>query len=120
MRVATVDVLPVSAPMKHPFGRRTWVSVVVARLRSDDRLEGLGHAMALTQRHFRSLVTAVQELAEVVVGEDPTQPEKVYRKMSPGGSWSGSGGMPTQATAALDVAIWDLAAKAAGLRLYRL
>jgi len=40
--------------------------------------------------------------------------------MSPGGSWSGSGGIPTQATAALDVAIWDLAAKAAGLPLYRL
>jgi L-alanine-DL-glutamate epimerase-like enolase superfamily enzyme len=120
MRISTVEALPVSVPMQHPFGGRTTVSVVVARVRTDDGLEGLGQAMMLTLRHFGSLVRTLEELAELIVGEDPRDTERIYRKLSPGGSWSGSGSVPNQATAALDVAIWDIAGKAAGLPLYKL
>jgi L-talarate/galactarate dehydratase len=106
--------------MDHPFGGRQAVYVAIARLRTDVGAEGVGQAMALNLLHFRSLTTAIEELSDLLIGEDPREPERIYRKLSPGGSWSGSGGIPTQATAALDVGVWDLAGKAAGLPLYRL
>ncbi len=120
MKITGVEVIPVLVPLDHAFGPFSSVSVAVARLETDQGVEGLGHAMALSARHFGSLVLAIEELSELVIGEDATQPERIYRKLSPNGSWSGSGGIPTQATAALDVAVWDLAGKAAGLPLHRL
>ncbi len=67
--------------------------------------------------HVRSLLVAIEELRELLIGEDPRQPERVHRKLMPGGA--GYGGTDNIAVAALDVAVWDLAAKSAGLPLYR-
>jgi L-alanine-DL-glutamate epimerase-like enolase superfamily enzyme len=120
MKITGVEILPVDVPLDHAWGAYTAVSVAVARVRTNQGIEGLGHLMALNPRHFRSMMVALEELSELVIGQDPSEPERIYSKLSPGGSWSGSGGIPTQATAALDIAVWDLAGKAAGLPLWRL
>jgi L-alanine-DL-glutamate epimerase-like enolase superfamily enzyme len=94
------------------------VSAVVVRLQTDEGIEGLGHAITLGDRHFRSLAVAVEELAELLIGEDPRQPERIHRAMLPDGG--STGGIANAAAAALDVGVWDLAGKAAGLPLYRM
>ena len=116
MKIQAAEVLPVEVPIDNAYGEVTSVSFAVARLRTDDGLEGLGHAMPLYPRHFRSLLVAMQEMAEMLVGEDPRQPEQLHRKLNPGVM----AGILNMAQSALDVAIWDLTAKAAGLPLYRL
>jgi L-alanine-DL-glutamate epimerase-like enolase superfamily enzyme len=93
------------------------VVAAVARLRTDEGLEGLGPAIPFSAVHVRSLVVAIQELGELLAGENPCQPERVHRKLMPGGA--GYGGTDNVAVAALDIAVWDLAAKSAGLPLYR-
>ena len=115
MKITSVEVLPVQIPIE---GHVAAVSAAVVRLRTDDGAEGLGHAIPFSPQQFRSMMVAVEALGELLVGQDPTRPERVHRMLLPSG-W-GLGGVGNVATAALDVAVWDLAAKRAGLPLYRL
>ncbi len=115
MRITSVEVLRVGIPIDW---RRDPVVAVVARLSTDEGLEGLGHAIPFSGLHFRSLVVAIEELGELLVGEDPQRPEQVHRKLMPSGT--GYGGVDNVAASALDIAVWDLAAKRAGLPLHRM
>jgi len=115
VKIATVEVLPVRIPIEGQHAES--VSAAVARVRTDDGLEGLGHVIPFSALHFRSLVVAIEELGELLVGEDPQRPEHLHRKLVPSGT--GFGGVDNVAVSALDIAGWDLAAKAAGLPLYR-
>jgi L-alanine-DL-glutamate epimerase-like enolase superfamily enzyme len=72
--------------------------------------------MPLYDRGFASILAALRELAGRVVGEDPRQPERLWAKLNPGLF----GGVAALAVAAIDVAVWDLNGKAAGLPLWRL
>ena len=116
MKVSTVDVVAVDVPIDFPYGQARSVPAAVVRLRTDDGLQGLGHAMPLYGKNFGALVVALRELAELVKGEDARQPERIHHLISP----SPAGGIVTMAAAAVDVAVWDLTAKAAGLPLWRM
>lgn len=115
MKLSSVEALPVQIPIG---GHVAAVSAAVVRLRTEDGAEGLGHAIPFSPQQFRSLVAAIEELGELLIGQDPTRPERVHRTLLPSG-W-GLGGVGNVATAAFDIAVWDLAAKSAGLPLYRL
>jgi L-talarate/galactarate dehydratase len=116
MRITSFETIPVRVPSPFRYGDIEAVTGVVVNLQTDQGLEGLGHALTLSDRNFRSLIAAVQELGELLVGEDPQQPERVHRKLVP----DSGGGIGNVAAAALDIAVWDLAAKAAGQPLYRM
>ena len=118
MKITSVEITPVRVPLEIPYGETTAVGAVVAQLRTDEGVEGLGHAITLSVRHFRSTAVAAEELGELLVGEDPSQIERLHRKMLPDGG--ATGGIANGAAAALDVALWDLAGKTAGKPLYQL
>ncbi|GAA1764562.1 L-talarate/galactarate dehydratase [Kocuria aegyptia] len=61
-----------------------------------------------------------KEVAEGLVGEDPNDIARVYDKLLWAGASVGRSGVATQALAAIDVALWDLKAKRAGLPLAKL
>ncbi len=61
-----------------------------------------------------------KEIAEVLVGEDPSDIGKLWTKLCWAGASVGRSGLATQAIAAFDVALWDLKAKRAGLPLSKL
>lgn len=61
-----------------------------------------------------------KEVAEGLIGEDPNDIAKVYDKLLWAGASAGRSGVATQALAAIDVALWDLKAKRAGLPLAKL
>jgi len=118
MKITSVDIVPVRVPLEFSYGEITSVGAIVARISTDDGVDGLGHVVTLSDRNFRSLAVAAEELAELLVGEDPRRPEHIHRRMLPDGV--GAGGVGNVAAAALDIAIWDLTAKCAALPLYRL
>jgi L-alanine-DL-glutamate epimerase-like enolase superfamily enzyme len=93
--------------------------IVHLRLYSDDGIEGLGVTYfggALT----RSLKRAVDELAALAVGEDPMRVERVAAKLRAAAVSAGPAGMFLMALSAIDVALWDIKAKALGLPLWKL
>jgi L-alanine-DL-glutamate epimerase-like enolase superfamily enzyme len=118
MKITSVDVFAVQVPMEHGYGEIAAVPAVVAQVATDEALQGLGHAFSLTGRQVPSLVAATKELAELLIGQDPRGPEHIHRRLVPDGV--GSGGVANVAAAVLDIAVWDLAAKAVELPLYRL
>src|SRR6478752_1672359 len=60
------------------------------------------------------------EIAEVALGEDPSDIGKIWTKLCWAGASVGRSGLATQAIAAFDVALWDLKAKRASLPLSKL
>ena len=58
-----------------------------------------------------------KEVAEGMIGEDPNDIAKLYNKLLWAGASVGRSGVATQALAALDIALYDLKAKRAGLPL---
>ncbi|MEV0797288.1 mandelate racemase/muconate lactonizing enzyme family protein [Kribbella sp. NPDC050281] len=61
-----------------------------------------------------------KEIAANLIGEDPSDIGKVYDKLLWAGASVGRSGVATQAIAAIDIALWDLKAKRAGLPLAKL
>src|SRR5699024_6179384 len=61
-----------------------------------------------------------KEVAELLIGEDPNDIQKLYVKLLWAGASVGRSGLATQALAALDIALYDMKAKRAGLPLSKL
>jgi len=119
MRIVAVDVIPYALPFRDPYvtarGTLTKREMVLVRLRTDEGIEGLGEAVPLVLRGGAalpdieaSLRTAAADLVGRELGDAAV----------PGG-WQAPDGLPSPARAALDVSFQDLAAKAAGLPLWR-
>ncbi|HZG69847.1 MAG TPA: hypothetical protein VEZ12_24155, partial [Herpetosiphonaceae bacterium] len=61
-----------------------------------------------------------REVAEGIIGEDPNDIGKIYTKLLWAGASVGRSGVATQALAAIDIALYDLKARRAGLPLAKL
>ncbi|GAA2304996.1 mandelate racemase/muconate lactonizing enzyme family protein [Streptomyces kunmingensis] len=61
-----------------------------------------------------------KEIADNLIGEDPSDIGRLWTKLVWAGASVGRSGVATQAIAALDIALWDLKAKRAGLPLAKL
>lgn len=61
-----------------------------------------------------------QEIAPLLIGEDPSDIARLWSKMAWAGASVGRCGVAAQAIAAIDTALWDLKARRAGLPLSKL
>ena len=91
-------------------------SALFVHIKTDEGIEGLGTSAGTTA------VRAVVEdmLKEVLVGHDPFNIEKLWNLMFWTVRGVGRKGIAFCAISALDIALWDLKAKALDLPLYRL
>jgi L-talarate/galactarate dehydratase len=101
---------PLVVGLPAPTDTREFVTL---ELGTDQGAVGLGLTFfggALTP----ALKTAVDELARLTIGEDPTQTEAITAKLRRAAGSSGPGGIFTLALSAIDIACWDLKGKAMG------
>jgi L-alanine-DL-glutamate epimerase-like enolase superfamily enzyme len=97
--------------------------VVGTRIRTADGLEGWGFTG--THAHLASdrLITACIRdcYAPLLLGEDARDHRRLWKKLArnPATQWVGRAGITHLAVAAVDIALWDLAAKRADLPLWR-
>src|SRR5215813_4696270 len=106
------------ANMPEKSGRKR--PIVILRLRTDAGIEGIGVTL-WGGRLTGSLRTAIDELAAMIIGEDPLRIEKIIAKLrDAAGSPGGAGGIFTSALAAIDTALWDIKGKALEQPLWKL
>ena len=101
---------PLVVGLPAPTDTREFVTL---ELGTDQGAVGLGLTFfggALTP----ALKAAVDALATLMVGDDPSQTEAIAAKARRAAGGSGPGGIFTLALSAIDIACWDLKGKAAG------
>ena len=90
---------------------RNWIFVKV--ITDQPGLHGWGEATL--EWHTRGVVGAIEDLAELVIGEDPTRIEHLWQMMYRQHFWHGHGVIRATAMAGIDIALWDIAGKVAGV-----
>jgi L-talarate/galactarate dehydratase len=101
---------PLVVGLPAPTDTRQFVTV---ELGTDQGLVGLGltfFGAAITG----ALKTAVHSLAQLTIGDDPTQTEAIAAKCRRAAGSAGPGGVFSLALSAIDIACWDLRGKAVG------
>ena len=101
-------------------GDITHFEIVTVRLADADGAEGVGYTYTVGRggAAIHSLID--RDLRDLVVGQDSTRVEQLWQRMWWALHYAGRGGQTTSAISAIDVALWDLNAKRAGLPLWRM
>ena len=97
----------------------TEIALLFAEIETAEGRSGLGFSYSKRAGGPGQFAHA-KEIAPVLLGEDPSDISKLWDKLCWAGASVGRSGMATQAIGALDVALWDLKAKRAGLSLAKL
>ncbi len=97
----------------------TEIAFVFAEITTESGLTGLGWAYS-KRAGGRGMYAHAREIAENLLGEDPSDIARLWTKLVWSGASVGRSGLSTQAIAAFDVALWDLKGKRAGLPLAKL
>lgn len=95
---------------------RNWIFVKV--LTDQPGLFGWGEATL--EWHTRSVVGAIEDLACLLIGEDPRRVEHLWQMMWRQHFWHGSGVTRSTAIAGIDIALWDIIGKVHGVPCHRL
>src|SRR5262249_20468879 len=96
------------------------VELVLVHLETDAGLTGLGFTYTLGPGASAVRALIDTELSQVVVEEDPRDTDRLFAKAESRFRAAGFAGLAARAYCALDIALWDAKAKAAGLPLAKL
>lgn len=91
---------------------------VTLKIETDQGLTGIGDA-TLNGRELAVAAYLIEHVAPCLIGRDAHQIEDIWQYLYKGAYWR-RGPVTMTAIAAVDTALWDLKAKAAGLPLYQL
>ena len=95
---------------------RNWVFVKI--ITDQPGLYGWGEATL--EWHTRSIVGAVEDLCQLLVGEDPRRIEHLWQMMFRQHFWHGNGIVRGTAISGIDLALWDILGKVHGVPVHQL
>jgi L-alanine-DL-glutamate epimerase-like enolase superfamily enzyme len=121
MKITRVKSQIVKLPAEEPLAGgpgfyRPFFEFVTLRMETDVGIEGIGITFfggSLTP----TLKRAVDQLGELVIGEDPMRLEAIGRKIRTAAAGAGPSGIVTLAFSAIDMALWDIKGKGVGQSL---
>jgi L-rhamnonate dehydratase len=91
--------------------------VFLVRIHTDEGITGIGEAdtspyLARTAIEMPSSHSIARGVAELLVGEDPLQIDRLWQRVYHGTAYYGRSGLAMHVLSAIDIALWDLAGKA--------
>ncbi len=101
MKITSIETLVCHARM------RNWIFVKV--LTDQPGLWGWGEATL--EWHTRSVVGAIEDISQLLIGEDPRRIEYLWQMMYRQHFWHGNNIVRGTAIAGIDLALWDIAGK---------
>ena len=113
--------VPLAKPMEDAIhGVQRDFSLIVVHITTDDGATGMGYTYSVGQVGGTAIATLIRDnLAPLLIGEDPRRIEQLWQKMWWALHYVGRGGIAVFGMSAIDIALWDLKAKLAGEPLWR-
>lgn len=123
-RIQSVAVCIARVPLDTPvtFSTRTVHAreYCLVRVTSDDGHQGIGYCYAVNSAGRLLGLAVTDVLAPLLVGRESLAVEALWREMYQEALLLGRAGAILRSLSAIDIALWDLNARAAGLPLHRL
>jgi galactonate dehydratase len=101
MKITAIKALVCNARM------RNWIFVKV----ETDQAGLVGWGEATLEWHTRAVVGALEDIAALLVGQDPRRIEHLWQMMFRQHFWHSSGIVRSTAMSGIDIALWDIAGK---------
>ena len=125
MKICKMESIVLSILLDKPFrgGRqqpRERINPVLVKLTVDDGIDAFGLAFAWNDRQVKSLKASIDDLDEVVIGQDVFRWAEAWEKLYNATKHMGHNGYGIYALSAIDTALWCLRAKALEMPLARL
>src|SRR6185503_4383179 len=126
MKITRVDTALVRIPRRHDgppsgFGGRIWTTIdtLLVRVDTEDGLSGWGEAFGYNVNEGTK-ATIDTLIGPLCIGRDSTAIAQLMAELQQTLHFFGRGGPVIYGLSGIDIALWDLAGKRAGLPLYRL
>jgi len=97
-----------------------WGEYFFVEVNTDEGITGWGEITTTTLVANRAVAGIVKELNASLVGEDPTQIERLWHKTFRSFTYMGSRGASTHVISGIDIALWDIRGKMLGQPIYDL
>lgn len=110
MRITSIQSLVCHARM------RNWIFVKV--MTDEPGIWGWGEATL--EWHTRSVLGAIEDISQLVLGEDPTRIEHLWQVMHRQHFWHGNGIVRATAISGIDIALWDILGKVHNVPCHKL
>ncbi len=94
--------------------------LLTVRVRDAEGAEGVGYSYTVGRNGRAALSVLAHEISEIAAGADAERIEALWQRVWWATHYGGRGGPTVLALSALDMALWDLKARRAGLPLWRL
>src|SRR5574340_1422003 len=122
MKITAIETLLLTVPTPKPISLEfAHHKLVVAQIGTDEGLQGLGYSLVFGGGGAEAVLAYLHaRLKPLLLGEDALQVERLWEKMYRGDRGVRRVGIAGMALSALDIGLWDLVGKAAGLPLYKL
>jgi galactonate dehydratase len=114
MKITAVETIYVPRGVTVHVGAITYLWV---RIHTDEGIIGLGETYPNAEAEAAIVHS---RLAAVLLGKDPSAIDRLWADMFLAVSYSGWAGAEMRAISAVDIALWDLAGKAAGQPIYKI
>jgi L-alanine-DL-glutamate epimerase-like enolase superfamily enzyme len=113
MKITSVEPIPVAYPEPNDFNATRYLCLV--KITTDEGLVGWGESITQFPEANPAAAAVIAGMAESLLGEDPLQTERLWRKLKDRSWWYGyRGGIASYAVSAIDIALWDIKGKALG------
>lgn len=113
MTIARIEPIPVAYP--EPNDHDATRHLCLVRITDGDGRVGWGEAVTMWPEASRATAAIIDGLAELLIGRQAIEGERLWREMKEHAWWYGLGGIASFAIAALDIALWDLRGKTVSL-----
>jgi L-alanine-DL-glutamate epimerase-like enolase superfamily enzyme len=125
VKIADIEAMVVEKPSIDVTAADAMQDAFIVRVLTDEGIVGYGEGNH-TPRAMKALVDSPgshswsQGIKDILVGQDPLQPERLWDVMYRATAMSGRRGLLVAVLAAIDVALWDIKGKAEGKPIHEL
>ena len=124
MKINQVEAMVLTCQLDKPIMDATYTlphrSAVLVKIATEEGISGIGEAAYFGGPPMITKMIIEKELADYIIGEDPLNNERLWEKMYQRSIKHGRKGAIIASMSGIDVALWDIKARVAGMPLYRL